>query len=233
MALIDTGEDVWLTEFESCDRLYNDILQKLNSRNLEIRGSDKFNATSASVRIQLSQFNIELSQLDDRLKTGSSTVTRDEFERRQRLVEDLLSKFVRLTRMYKTSTETNERGRLFGNWADDEQSDDVPLLHPAEDFEESVEQLRNSQRQILAQQDRGLDNLATIIGRQKSIAATISQEVDSQNDLIDDIGDRMDAATSGIRGASSTVTSIGRSDSTFIYWLIILLLLIAIAFVAY
>uniref|UniRef100_A0A0K8TE11 Syntaxin-51 n=1 Tax=Lygus hesperus TaxID=30085 RepID=A0A0K8TE11_LYGHE len=224
MALIDTGSDVWLEEYESCERLYSDIVKQLSDRDAQPRGSDKFNGISATVRIHLSQFNIELSQLDDRLK-ATSNITDEERERRQRLIEDLQSKFIHLTKMYKTNPEKFERRKLFGepSWQDDDESD-VPLLGT----EMSVQDIKDRQRRILAEQDRGLENLSTIIGRQKNIANTISVEVEAQNEIIDDISARMDATTAGIRGTTTTVTVVSRSDSTWWYWLTIILLFFCI-----
>ncbi|KAF6204717.1 hypothetical protein GE061_018878 [Apolygus lucorum] len=224
MALIDTGSDVWLVEYESCERLHSDIVKQLSDRDAQHRGSDKFNGISASVRIHLSQFNIELSQLEDRLK-ATPNITAEERERRQRLIEDLQSKFIHLTKLYQTNPEKFERRKLFGepSWQEDDESD-VPLLGA----EASVQDIKDLQRKILADQDRGLENLSTIIGRQKNIANTISIEVDTHNEIIDDISARMDATTAGIRGTTTTVTVVSRSDSTLWYWVTIILLFLCI-----
>ncbi len=52
----------------------------------------------------------------------------------------------------------------------------------------SSDQLLAYQERVLADQDRGLENLSAIIGNQKRIATTIGSEVDRQNVMIDSMG---------------------------------------------
>ncbi|BES92860.1 unnamed protein product [Nesidiocoris tenuis] len=230
MALVDTGSDLWLVEYESCEKLYCDILRRLGERDAQPRGSNGFNTASASVRILLSQFNIELSQLEDRLK-ASPHITYGERERRQRLVEDLQSKFIHMTKLHNSVPNQFERRELFSgsSWQNYSEDDsDAPLLGA----NLSVDQMKEQQRRILAEQDRGLENLSDIIGRQKNISLAISNEVGAQNDIIDDIGARMEATTSGIRNTTANVTLVSREDSTWVYWMIILILFLCIVGVA-
>ena len=48
------------------------------------------------------------------------------------------------------------------------------------------------QRQVIDQQDEGLDRLSSIIKRQKNIAYQLGNELDEQNKMLDDLDNKMD-----------------------------------------
>lgn len=72
-----------------------------------------------------------------------------------------------------------------------------------------------------------------MIVRQKRIAQTIGGEVEVQNELLDDIGDGMDQTTQRLLDTTRTVTRVGQSDRTCKYWIIILVLFVAIVIVSF
>ncbi|CAH1398923.1 unnamed protein product [Nezara viridula] len=234
MALVqlDTGNDPWLTEHESCDKLYREIVTQLNARNVFPTNSEKFSAASAAIRLRLKQYNYEVQELRRNL-LYSSSLTQEERERRQRLVEDLESKNIQLSQDFRVSKEQKDRNQLLDtpgdsggvSWLDDS-SPDKPLL--ADDFVPSMETMRQEQSQILAEQDKGLENLSKVISRQKNIAITIGNEVDLHNDLLDDISTQMDTVQGNIQRENVQVRVITEKDSTWGYWLIIFVLFLAI-----
>ncbi|CAH1398924.1 unnamed protein product [Nezara viridula] len=171
MALVqlDTGNDPWLTEHESCDKLYREIVTQLNARNVFPTNSEKFSAASAAIRLRLKQYNYEVQELRRNL-LYSSSLTQEERERRQRLVEDLESKNIQLSQDFRVSKEQKDRNQLLDtpgdsggvSWLDDS-SPDKPLL--ADDFVPSMETMRQEQSQILA----GILNLYITFLRPKFI----------------------------------------------------------------
>lgn len=238
MALVqlDTGNDPWLSEHESCEKLYREIVQQLNTRDSFPRNSDKFSAASANIRLRLKQYMYEVDQLKLNL-LYSNALTFEEKERRQRLVENLESKSVQLQQQFRVSKLQQERSALLddpsegesSSWLDDSDTD-KPLL--GDEFVPSVDTLRHDQKRILDEQDRGLDNLSKVISRQKGIAITIGNEVDLHNELLDDISTRMDSTNTSIQRESVQVRVISERDNTCGYWIIIIILFIAIAILA-
>ena len=77
-------------------------------------------------------------------------------------------------------------------------------------------------------QHAGLDVLADIIRRQKGMGQDIFREVTQQNDLIDEIDDRAENVNQRLLDTTSSVRVVSRKDRTCGYWVVILILFIAI-----
>ena len=88
--------------------------------------------------------------------------------------------------------------------------------------------LRSEQDRLLADQEEGLDMLGDIIRRQKGMGQNIFNEVTQQNDLIDDIDDRVENVNQRLLDTTSNVRVVDKKDRTCGYWVVILLLAIAI-----
>ena len=109
-----------------------------------------------------------------------------------------------------------------------------------------TESLRSDQERALAEQDEGLDLLADVIRRQRGdggvllvlfllfdmivegMGQDIFREVTQQNDLIDDIDDRVENVNQRLLDTTNNVRVVSKKDRTCGYWVIILLLAIAI-----
>jgi syntaxin 8 len=178
MALVNVDEDSWLLEFSGLERLSHQIaeqIQERDSRNssqgdewiigevsdkeLIIKLIVEYNKISARIRIQLKQFENELSQLGKKLKTQKG-LTSDERERRTRTLENLASKKVQLESRFQNTPGSSSRSQLFDRNQKlfDEDPDDEPMLSTA-----PIETLKSEQKQILKEQDKGLDNLSQVI----------------------------------------------------------------------
>lgn len=225
--LVDTGSDPWLIRHESCEKLYREIIKELNQRNALPKTCIKFSELSAIVRMKLKQFNTEINDLSSIL-TSLNSLTSEEEERRERLVEDLQSKYVQLNNMHKTSGIAAPEASS-GNWFDQDDSD-VPLLGEEENVSASA--LQEQQRKLLAEQERGLENFSGIISRQKNMALAINTEIDLHNEILDDIGTRMDTTNVNINRETTRVRFISNRDNTCGYWIVILILFFCIVGVA-
>ncbi|CAH1738605.1 syntaxin-8 [Aphis gossypii] len=247
MALVFNDNDPWLIEHESCEKLYREIEGLLNVRELEHKSSEKYVLYSSQVRLRLKQFTDEVQQLSYKLRglATSKAVTLDEEERRQRMIELLQSRNIILNQRFqnRNNSYSLERQELMRpstsmvkktempttGWLDsddDDYNDDKqPLLNE--------KTLKQQQQYLLKEQDDGLNELASIVSRQKNIAITISSEVDLQNELVDDLLVKMDKTTAGIENETKEVVQILKKDSTRGLWVIIILLLIANVVVAF
>uniref|UniRef100_A0A8D8ZWA1 Syntaxin-8 n=1 Tax=Cacopsylla melanoneura TaxID=428564 RepID=A0A8D8ZWA1_9HEMI len=136
LVLIDNN-DPWLAEYNTCENLYQKIVETLQLRNNQPKNSDEYSRISATIRVQLKQYSNEVNQLKVQLQTvaASNTLTRDEIERRQRLLEQLQSSNVKITTMYNNRPSyAAQRSELLADagttgWGDDDASDEEsPLL---------------------------------------------------------------------------------------------------------
>ncbi|KAJ3663517.1 hypothetical protein Zmor_007772 [Zophobas morio] len=236
MALLNLGDDPWLLEHESCEKLHRDIMEQLMQRQRLSRNTDKYAHLSATIRLRLKQYNNEVGQLKQKLDvtTRNDSITAAEAERRTRQVEILHSKAIQMQKMFdeQVSTKVQEdRNRLLGQggmstWGPTH-SDDQPDVSNY-----SVSDLRADQKRMLGEQEQGLESLAQIISRQKNIAHTISDEVDLHNEILDDLGTHVDRTDSRVRTETTHISVVETKDKTCIYWVIIVLLFLSIIVVA-
>ncbi|XP_050533359.1 syntaxin-8 [Daktulosphaira vitifoliae] len=245
MSFVYIDNDPWLIEHENCEKLYRQIEGLLNVRDLEQRSSEKYVLYSSQIRLRLKQYTSEVQQLAHKLKglANSKTITSDEEERRYRMIELLQSRDILLNQHFQNrsnsnsalerqellkpcTSKLNSKKNLTSGWLDsdgyddDENNDKQPLL------KNSILK-QQEQQSMIKKQDDGLNELASIVSRQKNIAITISSEVDLQNEIVDDILVKMDKTTAGIDNETREVVQILQKDSTKGLWLIIILLLIA------
>ncbi|KYB28828.1 syntaxin-8 [Tribolium castaneum] len=234
MALLNLGEDPWLVEYESCEKLYRDIMEQLMQRQKLPRTSDKYSHLSATIRLRLKQYNNEVGQLKQKLDitTRRDSITAAESERRTRQLEILHSNAIKMQNLFEnqaSSKAQEDRRRLMGEagasaWGDSHSSDELSNY--------SVEQLKADQKRMLGEQEQGLDNLAQIISRQKNIAHTISNEVDLHNEILDDLGTQIDRTDTRVRTETQHISVVETKDKTCVYWVVIILLFISIIVVA-
>ena len=90
-------------------------------------------------------------------------------------------------------------------------------------------QVKQEQQKILDEHDV----LADIIRRQKGMGQDIFREVTKQNDLIDDIDDRAENVNQRLLATTSSVRVVSKKDRTCGYWVVILILFIAIIVVLF
>lgn len=170
-----------------------------------------------------------MTQLERKLKQHRA-ITEDERERRSRQLEVLASKKVQLDLRFQNTPGNSSRSQLFEaagrnhKLFDDDEDD--PMLSTA-----PIEELRSEQKQILKEQDKGLENLSQVIARQKKLAMRIGTEIEDQNDIIDNIAVQIDHTSDRVSSETRHVSVVTEKDSTFSYWLIIIGLFIAIIIV--
>lgn len=238
MSLIDVGGNPWLREHEACEKLHREIAAQLSERDSESPSSSAFGKLSASIRVRLRQLSVEVQQLRDKLAISSNddSITPHEAERRMRLVENLESSVRQLQHRFTRHHDFDDNrpqlmpgpgGRVFADmgttgWGDDSESDTF-----------DVQRAQKMTQQVIKEQDAGLEELSKIISRQKNIARAIGNEVDVHNEILDDLAEGIDRTNVGLINETRQVRTIASKDSTWGYWLVIILLFIAILIVAF
>lgn len=235
------NNDPWLLEYNGCEKLFREIMEQSTMRDQHSKVSQEYASLSANIRIRLKQYNLEVLQLKNKVEDAarSKAITGEEAERRTRQIEILESKpNVILHSQKLNENRSNDYassrayllkpgGSAFADagstsWAVDD-DDDKPL-----DVEMPVGDLVTRQDRILKEQDKGLEELCKVIARQKEIGQTISNEVDHQNEIIDNLADHMDRTDESLISKTRQVQSIGSKDRTCGYWVVIILLFIGI-----
>ncbi|XP_046635335.1 syntaxin-8-like [Daphnia pulicaria] len=234
MALVDLGNDAnaWEKEFSSAEKLHFSLLGILNERDHLPKNSQAHARLSFQLRNSLSQLYSEIQSLKGHLEhlSQNKQLTAREKERRGLLLEDLLSKHKQL--LNSVNSSVLDKSQSLSKLSSGTTASSNPLSSAMTSEHIPHRELKQIQVQIMADQDRGLDELSRIIGRQRQIAQTIGDEVESQNDLIENIADNVDRTRDRMAQQTSTITVVDRKDRTFGYWMVILLLFVAIVVVA-
>jgi syntaxin 8 len=148
-----------------------------------------------------------------------------------RQLEVLASKKIQLDSRFANTPGSSARTQLF------EASGRNPRLFDDDEDEAilddntSIETMQTEKEKILVEQDKGLDNLAKAIARQKNIAIKIGSEIEDQNTIIDGIADQMDHTSNRVNRETRHVEEVTTKDSTWSLWIIILSLFVAIIIV--
>ncbi|XP_063850447.1 syntaxin-8-like isoform X2 [Scylla paramamosain] len=95
----------------------------------------------------------------------------------------------------------------------------------------TTSQMREEQQRLIQEQDRGLEALSTVVSHQRRIASAIGTEVEQQNEILDDITQRTDNTRNRLVDETGNVSVVTRKDRTWPYWLVIVLLFVAIIIV--
>ncbi|XP_032232980.2 syntaxin-8 [Nematostella vectensis] len=224
--------DSWLTQFKTVEQYGQEVMEKINVRNQQRRAGGNFSKAQTDARLMLKNFTRDVGSLKQSLLRASSSyhITEREVQRRQNMLDQLVTKEKQLSSAFNQETTSNDFGRdtlLAGS-----SRGPNPFSSPAIETDDmSVGDMRNQQQQIISEQDRGLEALSSIIQRQKMIGYAIGDEVDSQNEIIDEVTDQTTLTNARIVKATTHAQKVSAKSSTCGMLVVIVLLLITIVIV--
>ncbi|CAL1540632.1 unnamed protein product [Lymnaea stagnalis] len=238
--------DSWLNDYDACSRLGQELMEHVNERNKHARTSSAFTKLSAQIRSKSRQLGSDISRLKQGLLRASSSyhITQREVERRQSMLDALISKekqveeAVRndgqtraiLVSLYSGSSFLFYRSLLLAGTADSFSSRDPWGMNEEPEVYRDVSNadIHHQQQAVIIEQDRGLEALSHVIGRQKQMAVDIGNEVDSQNVILDDIIVGVDATDSRIQRETRHIRIVDRKSASCCYYIVIIFLFVAI-----
>ncbi|KAK3090808.1 hypothetical protein FSP39_014833 [Pinctada imbricata] len=193
-------------------------MEQITERNKHSRTSSNYTKLSANIRASMKRFTTDLNKLRQNLIRASSSyhITQREVERRQMMMDNLTTKEKQIDQAFKNEG-TDSRYSLMGTGGVDAfgSSDPWGMREEPEDFQGmSNQDIRQQQQHAIKEQDKGLEALSRVISRQKQMAIDIGDEVDSQNDLIDDIGDHMDRTGERLIKETRHIRMVDRKSAT-------------------
>ncbi|KAI0212308.1 Syntaxin-8 [Lamellibrachia satsuma] len=227
--------DSWSIKYDACAQLGQSIMERLNERNQETRGSTAYTKLSAIIRTSTQKFSVEVNKLREDLiaTTVQHRLLPRESERRQAMLDQLITKEKQINQAFRNErpTDFEQRSALIGGTTGF--GDDPWSSEPAEGASGySVDDIRQQQRQVIQEQDTGLEALSSVIGRQKQMALDLGNEVDNQNELIDDIMDHTDRTDQRLIKETRHINIVDRKSNTCCMWVTIVLLFLAIVIIA-
>jgi len=231
------AESDWLAEYEAVSARGQDLMNKAAERNRSSRNSSAHVRQTTELTKSLKNFSREIGNLKAGLRGTSLSITGRELQRREALLDSLVTKEKHVEEALSSEPSNSrvgsaalfESGRrrrtpdgVVGWGGDDvEDDDDTACLL-------SNDELRQEQQRVIRDQDEGLDALSEILARQKTIGLTIGNEVDTQNEMLDDIQENVETVQGRVVRETRNVDRVDRKDKTWWLWLIMVILLLAI-----
>ncbi|XP_002730935.1 syntaxin-8-like isoform X2 [Saccoglossus kowalevskii] len=227
--------DVWLSDYDVCAREAQEIIEKINERNRLLRTGSSHSKISGEIRLALRQFSRYLNNLKQDLMRASTSyhLTQREFDRRQDMLDNLISKEKQLNDAFLNDSHGNAgrtsllhqgpRGTSF-NPFDQEEPEDTRTM--------TVTDIRSQQQQIIQEQDQGLEALSQVISRQKQMGQHIGDELDEHNEIIDDLTSHIGRTDQRLLKETKHIKKVDKKSGNCAMMVIIVLLLIAIVIVA-
>jgi len=228
----------WLSDYEAVSARGQDLMNKVAERNRSARNSSSHVRQTTEITKLLKTFSRDIENLKTNLRRTSLSVTGRELQRRETLIDSLVTKEKHVEEAL-TSDSSNVRtgsAALFETGRRRQTSDHVVgwgADAAADDDDDTAclltnDEVRQEQRRVIRDQDEGLDALSEILARQKTIGLTIGNEVETQNEILDDIHDNVETVRGRVVRETRNVERVDRKDRTWWLWLIMVLLLLAI-----
>ncbi|KAM3624524.1 uncharacterized protein V6R79_024584 [Siganus canaliculatus] len=233
------SQDPWLQDYDATCRLAQEIAENIHERNRQQRTGGNPAKLNMTLRASQQKLKQNIAQLKDSLLRGSSSrrIMQSEADRRQNLVDDLLTREKQLNATFKgdiTEPEPSRsalmaqgagasRGAATNPWLVDETDETRGL---------TFGEIKQQQQRIIEAQDAGLDALAAVISRQKLMGQEIGNELDEHNEIIDDLAHLVDKTDGRIRNETRRVKLVETKSASCGMLVVIVLLLIAIIVVA-
>jgi len=248
---MDDGD--WQTGFDAAERHHRSVLAEIGDRSRLTRSSIAYSQATQRVRSMVSQLGTEVQGLKTALANSSVRLTNHELNRRRDQLESLTRKYhAAKDQVSEPTSGLASRNKLLedlgtSGWGatpsegfsviGESSKKTLPVRTGVRETERSLgvetRQVKEEQQRLLDEQDAGLDVLADIIRRQKGMGQDIFNEVTQQNDLIDEIDDRVENVNQRLIDTTSSVRVVSKKDRTCGYWIVILLLAIAIIVVLF
>ncbi|XP_003382897.1 PREDICTED: syntaxin-8-like [Amphimedon queenslandica] len=217
------AQDTWSSDYDYLIDLSYQIESRLEGGGAQVRSDD--------VASMMSEYKQGLNSLKRQLKHHS--LSERERAQRQKQLDQLTDKLDQFNRIGDSSS------RSFGDHDDTFQSHPYSSglggVGPGIGQRMTPDELQQQQRQMIAEQDRGLDAISAALRRQQKVGLAIQDEVSEHNVLIDDISAGTSRADARIRRETQRIEERRRKEKTWcscILWTIAILLAIAIIVVA-
>uniref|UniRef100_A0A2P2KAG5 Uncharacterized protein MANES_03G135600 n=1 Tax=Rhizophora mucronata TaxID=61149 RepID=A0A2P2KAG5_RHIMU len=185
--------DPWMKEYQEAVKLADDITGMIAERSsLPASGPDTQRHASA-IRRKITILGTRLDSLQSLLVRlpGKQQISEKEMNRRRDMVTNLRTKVNQMASTLNMSNFAN-RDSLLG-----------PDIKPADAMSRTTgldnQGLVGLQRQIMREQDEGLEKLEETVVSTKHIALAVNEELDLHTRLIDDLDQHVDVTDSRLR----------------------------------
>lgn len=233
------SHDPWLQNYDATCRLAQETAENIQERNRQQRTGGNPAKINMTLRASLQKLNQNIAQLKEGLLRASSSqrLMQSEADRRQNLIDDLLTREKQLNATFKGDFVEPESSRSTlmapGAGTSGGVAANPWLVNESEETQGlTFGEIKQQQQRIIEVQDAGLDAIAAVINRQKIMGRDIGNELDEQNEIIDDLAHLVDKTDDRIHNETRRVKLVETKSASCGMLVVIVLLLIAIVVIA-
>ncbi|MCD7461467.1 Syntaxin-51 [Datura stramonium] len=185
--------DSWIREYNEGLKLADDITNMISERSSLPASGPEAQRHSSAIRRKITILGTRLDNLQSILSKlpGKQTLTEKEMNRRKDMLANLKSKVTQMASTLNMSNFAN-RDSLLG-----------PEIKPADAMSRATgldnDGVVGLQRQIMKEQDEGLESLEETVMSTKHIALAVNEELGLQTRLIDNLDEHVDVTDSRLQ----------------------------------
>ncbi|PRQ32010.1 putative target SNARE coiled-coil domain-containing protein [Rosa chinensis] len=198
-----SSSDSWMKEYNEAVKLADDIGGMISERSSFPASGPETQRHVSAIRRKITILGTRLDSLQSELSTlpGKQPITAKEMNRRKDMVANLRSK---VNQMSSTLTSNSgNRDSLLG-----------PEISKAEAMGRAAGLdnygLVGLQRQVMKEQDEGLDKLEETVVSTKHIALAVNEELTLHTRLIDDLDEHVDVTNSRLRRVQKNLAALNK-----------------------
>ncbi|KAL5735833.1 hypothetical protein ACOSP7_030293 [Xanthoceras sorbifolium] len=198
-----SASDSWMKEYNEAIKLADDINGMISERSSLPSGPETQRHASA-IRRKITILGTRLDSLESLLSKlpGKQPMSEKEMNRRKDMLSNLRSKVNQMASTLNMSSFAN-RDSLLG-----------PEIKPADIMSRTTgldnHGLVGFQRQIMKDQDEGLEKLEETVISTKHIALAVNEELDLHTRLIDDLDQHVDVTDSRLRRVQKNLAMLNK-----------------------
>lgn len=219
-----SSSDAWVREYNEAVRLSEDITGMISERSsMSGTGQDALRHSS-NIRRKITILGTRLDSLQASLSKLPGKHTEKELNRRRDMVANMRSK---VNQMASTLNMSNfaTRDSLLG--PDTKQADAMSRIAGLDNSG-----IVGLQRQVMREQDEGLEKLEETVTSTKHIALAVNEELDLHTRLIDDLDEHVDVTDSRLKRVQKNLAILNKRTKGGCSCMCLLLAVIAIIILA-
>ncbi|XP_027329225.1 syntaxin-51-like isoform X1 [Abrus precatorius] len=189
-----SSSDSWVKEYNEAQKLADDISGMISELSLFPASGPETQCHSSAIRRKITILGTRLDSLQSFLSklpvSGKQPISEKEMNRRKDTLANLRSKVNQMASTLNMSNFANRDSLLGPEIKPDAMSRTVGLDNNG---------VVGLQRQIMKEQDEGLEKLEETVASTKHIALAVNEELDLHTRLIDDLDQHVDVTDSRLR----------------------------------
>jgi SYP5 family syntaxin len=223
-AAMASSSDPWVKEYNEASRLADDISSMIADRgSLPQSGPEIMRHTSA-IRRKITILGTRLDSLESLLaRIPPKSITDKEMHKREDMLSNLKSKAKQMATSFNMSNFAN-REDLLGQ---SKKADDMSRVAGLDN-----QGIVGLQRQVMKEQDEGLEKLEETVLSTKHIALAVNEELTLHTRLIDDLEDHVDVTNSRLQRVQKRLAILNKRTKGGCSCMCLLLSVVAIVILA-